>query len=285
MPRIVLVTNDSLNGQRILAAVNRRGVTPDAVLYVVGGFGIPERRGVGLLGRLLRWPTWAARAARRRWRFRREREAVYAARCTRVVPTGFMNSRRLLRDLRALAPDWIVLGGGGILGQEVIDTARVGVLNAHPALLPWVRGCGIVGASLAHGVALGATVHLVDRGIDTGPPVERRLLAARPEDTDLDALEVACDELAAEMMADVVEGIARGGAVPAGAPQTVRYPLFRWEDAEGRRHHGALAAAGRAHALYEAWRPLCTDARGTLPARFEPPATMTLEPVAPRASL
>ncbi|HEU4556481.1 MAG TPA: hypothetical protein VFS20_01485, partial [Longimicrobium sp.] len=138
----------------------------------------------------------------------------------------------------------------------------------------------ITGASLEHGVALGSTVHYVDKGIDTGAIIERRLLPVSPGDTNLADLELACFELAAEMMADTVEAIVRG-AVPRGVPQPARFRLFRAVDAETMRRHMALAAARRAHELYEAWRPLCIDAeRGLLPAdAFEPPPTVTLEPV------
>jgi|GEM_PF-1363348 len=281
MPRVILITNDSMHGQRVLQTIWKRGIVLDAVLYLTGSLGMPAPRGVGLGGRMARWPRTAASAVKRTVLFHRKRKASYAKLCARVIGTGGMNSRRLLRDLRALAPDWIILGGGGILGPEVIETARVGVLNAHPALLPWIRGVGITRASLEHGVALGASLHYVDRGIDTGALIERRLIHVDSTATTLGDLELACHTLAAEMMADAVEAIVRGGQVPAGERQTVRYPLFRAADAAMRRHH-ALAAAGRAHALYEAWRPLCEDAeRGTLPAGpFDPPPTVTLKPIA-----
>ncbi|HEU4562285.1 MAG TPA: formyltransferase family protein, partial [Longimicrobium sp.] len=148
MPRIVLITNDSTHGQRILETVWQRGIMLDAVLYLTGSFGIPNRRGVGLVGKLLRWPKWSALAVRRKLHFHRRRKALYAVRCARVIATGGMNTHGLIRDLKALAPDWIILGGGGILDPEVIETARRGVLNVHPALLPWVRGVHITGASL-----------------------------------------------------------------------------------------------------------------------------------------
>jgi methionyl-tRNA formyltransferase len=267
MMRVVLTTADSAHGQRVLQRIYERGIMLDAVLMLTGSFGPPRPRGAeGRGSRVLRWPRAAASAVRRKWRFQRRRRASYATRCQRVVATGDMNSRRLRRDLLRLAPDFLVLGGGGILAPEIIETARLGVLNAHPALLPWVRGCGVVGHSLEQGVALGATVHRVDRGIDTGDVVARRLLPVAPGTVSLSALELAADELAAELLADVVEGIVRRGELPVGTPQADRYPLFRWPAVAERPRHEALAASGRAHELFELWRPLCTDARWTLPA-------------------
>jgi folate-dependent phosphoribosylglycinamide formyltransferase PurN len=265
--RIVLTTGDSAHGQRVLQRIFERGIMLDAVLMLTGSFGPPRARGNETrASRLLRWPRAAASAARRKVRFHRRRRASYATRCARVIPTGDMNSRRLRRDLQRLDPDFLVLGGGGILSPEIIETARMGVLNVHPALLPWVRGCGVVGHSLEQGVALGATVHLVDKGIDTGAVVARRLLPVAAGPVSLAALELAADELAAEMMADVVEGIVRRGELPVGVPQAERHPLYRWPPAAERPRHEALAKSGRAFELFERWRPLCTDtARWTLP--------------------
>lgn len=281
MARIVLITHDGIHGQRVLQTVRDRGIVLDAVLYLTGSFGIPAQRGAGLGQRLLRWPRRIAGAARAKARFHGARKAKYQARCATVIDAGAINGPRLLRALASLAPDWILLGGGGIVSPEVIAAARCGVLNAHPALLPWIRGVGTVGASLQPGVALGATLHYVDAGIDTGALVQRRLVPVGPDDRRLGLLERACWELAAGMMADAVEGIVRRGEVPAGVAQDVRFPLFRRPDAAELERRRALAAAGRARELYEAWAPLCIDQeRRILPAGpVHPPSVTTLEPV------
>ncbi|HEX8391470.1 MAG TPA: formyltransferase family protein [Longimicrobium sp.] len=283
MARVVLITNDSMHGRRVLQALWERGIVLDAALYLTGGYGLPAPRGVGFMGRIAQWPRAVARTARRRLRFVRERRAAYASRCARVVGTGAMNSPRLLRDLRALSPDWIVLGGGGILRDEVIAAARLGVLNAHPALLPWIRGTGVTGHALEHGVALGATLHRVDRGIDTGAILQRRLIPVGTEGATLDALELNCLQLAAEMMADAVQAIVGGGELPAGTPQSARYPLFTFPTDHEARRHRALPADVRARALFDAWRPLCADPeRLILPADLATPATVTLPPAKER---
>jgi folate-dependent phosphoribosylglycinamide formyltransferase PurN len=202
---------------------------------------------------------------RRKVRFRREDRGWFALRCRRVIATGDMNSRRLRRHLERLAPDYLVLGGGGILAPDIIATAGAAVLNAHPGLLPWMRGCGVTGHALERGVALGATVHLVDAGIDTGALVARRLLPVQPGPSSLNALELAADDLAAQLMADVVEALVRRGERPVGVRQEQRFPLYRWPPAEQRPAHEALARAGHAGELFERWRPLCTDAVWALP--------------------
>jgi hypothetical protein len=80
-------------------------------------------------------------------------------------------------------------------------------------------------------------------------------------------------ELAAVMMADVVEDLVRHGRRPNGVPQQRRFPLYSHLPEEERTIHADLAAAGRAFELFELWRPLCSSAESwTLPAAaFEAP--------------
>ncbi|WP_211303969.1 formyltransferase family protein [Pseudosporangium ferrugineum] len=268
MTRIVMTTSAGHRGLLLLDRLHRRGIVLDAVLVLAGGLEPPPARpGESGLHRLARWPASAARSVRRRFRLYRRRRRWFEARCRRVIVTGYLNSRRLERDLRRLAPDYLVLGGGGVLRPHIIATAGSGVLNAHPALLPWVRGCGVVGYSLAAGVALGATVHLVDAGIDTGPVVARRLLPVPPGPCALADLEAAADEAAAELLVDVVEALVRRGERPAGTPHAERFPLHRLAAADvDRPAHEALAAAGRAAELFDRWSPSAIDAAWALPA-------------------
>jgi folate-dependent phosphoribosylglycinamide formyltransferase PurN len=244
-PRVVLLAGDNQQARRILETLHARGIPPYAVLILTGSL------------RLSAGPRALAATARRKLAFRLKRRTVFRQWSPRVVGTGELNGARMLRDLRRLQPDFLVLGGVGILREETIATARRGVLNAHPALLPWVRGNGVVGHSLAQGIPIGATIHLVDRLIDTGAVVARRLLPVRPGGIPLPELEAGAGGLAAEMMADVVESIIQTGEDPSAIPQPTRYPLVRWPDAGGRRKLMALAEAGRAHELYAAWEPHC----------------------------
>ncbi len=272
-PRVVLITNDSRNGQRLADVMHRRGTPFDAVLLLTGGFGLPPSRSRGVLRRLLSWPRSVHSTIRRKVRFHRHRKGPYGQRSPRVIATGAMNGARLVRDLRALEPDFIVLGGGGILLPSVIGTARMGVLNAHPALLPWVRGTQVVGRSLEVGIPLGATVHLVDATIDTGPIVARRLVPVAEGPATLAALDEAAWTLAAEMMADVVEPIKRRGELPVGVAQAERFPLYGNPAAAERQGWEALAAAGRAGDLFRLWSPHCTEGeRWVLPLDAPPPA-------------
>ncbi len=58
------------------------------------------------------------------------------------------------------------------------------VVNVHPSLLPAFPGAHAVEEQLAAGVAeSGATVHLVDEGVDTGPVLAQERVPVLPGDT------------------------------------------------------------------------------------------------------
>lgn len=59
------------------------------------------------------------------------------------------------------------------------------LLNIHPSLLPAFPGLHPQRQALAHGVKVsGATVHLVDEGVDTGPIVIQAAVPVRDDDTE-----------------------------------------------------------------------------------------------------
>lgn len=57
------------------------------------------------------------------------------------------------------------------------------ILNVHPSLLPAFPGLNAAKQALDYGVAVtGATVHLVDAGIDTGPIVQQEAVVVAADD-------------------------------------------------------------------------------------------------------
>jgi phosphoribosylglycinamide formyltransferase-1 len=85
--------------------------------------------------------------------------------------------RALAAAIAAHDPDLVVSAGFmKIVGPAVLDAFEGRLVNTHPALLPAFPGAHAVRDALAAGAAVtGATVHLVDAGVDTG-----RVLAQRP---------------------------------------------------------------------------------------------------------
>src|SRR6266436_9344356 len=94
-----------------------------------------------------------------------------------VVTCSDQNSARTVAQLTQWSPDLAIFTGGDILRDEVPKVPRLGILNAHLALLPEIRGMSSPEWSLLSGVPLGITIHCMDSGVDTGPIFLRREFA------------------------------------------------------------------------------------------------------------
>jgi methionyl-tRNA formyltransferase len=57
---------------------------------------------------------------------------------------------------------------GHIFPQNIIDHFDKKLINLHPSLLPLGRGADPIFWSMVEGLPQGATIHLIDKGIDTG---------------------------------------------------------------------------------------------------------------------
>jgi len=91
----------------------------------------------------------------------------------------------LVEHLRAHAVDLVCLAGYMRLLSPVLLRGYPGrVLNVHPSLLPSFPGLEAQRQAWEHGVKVsGATVHLVDEGLDSGPIVVQEAVAVSDRDT------------------------------------------------------------------------------------------------------
>jgi phosphoribosylglycinamide formyltransferase-1 len=113
-------------------------------------------------------------------------EAVAAYDPTLVVSAGFMK----------------------ILGKRFLEAFTT--LNTHPALLPSFPGAHAVRDALAYGVKItGATVHIVDDGVDTGPVVAQVAVEVADDD-DEETLHERIKAAERTMLVDVVRRWAQG---------------------------------------------------------------------------
>jgi phosphoribosylglycinamide formyltransferase-1 len=80
--------------------------------------------------------------------------------------------------------EWVACAGYmRILSDAFLHSWKNKILNIHPSLLPAFPGVDGQGQALAHGAQIvGATVHLVDTGCDTGPILAQGATAVLPED-------------------------------------------------------------------------------------------------------
>ena len=101
--------------------------------------------------------------------------------------------------------DLVVLAGFmRILGKELVSAWRHRMINLHPSLLPSFRGINAVGQALEAGVKVtGATVHIVDEGLDTGPIVAQEAFPI-PEGATREEVEETLHAVEHELLAKVV---------------------------------------------------------------------------------
>jgi phosphoribosylglycinamide formyltransferase 1 len=103
---------------------------------------------------------------------------------TVVVPhAGFADrpafDAALVAVLREHGVEWVVLAGFmRLLTETFLEAFALRTVNIHPALLPAFPGVDAQRQALAYGVRVsGCTVHLVDRGTDTGPVIAQSVVA------------------------------------------------------------------------------------------------------------
>jgi phosphoribosylglycinamide formyltransferase-1 len=127
--------------------------------------------------------------------------------------------RALAGELTARRPDWVVCAGFmKLLGPAVLGAFAGRVVNTHPALLPAFPGAHPVRDALSAGVTTtGATVHLVDSGVDTGPVLAQRPVPVLPDDDEArlhERIKTVERELLVQTLADLVAGALPTPALP-----------------------------------------------------------------------
>jgi phosphoribosylglycinamide formyltransferase-1 len=135
---------------------------------------------------------------------------------TVVVPHGAYPDRRafdaaLVATLREHAVEWVVLAGFmRLVTDTFLEVFAMRTVNVHPALLPAFPGIDAQKQALAYGVRVsGCTVHLVDRGTDTGPVIAQSVVPVLPGD-DEEALRLRILEQEHALLPRVLQWIAEG---------------------------------------------------------------------------
>ncbi|WP_072312709.1 phosphoribosylglycinamide formyltransferase [Agrococcus sp. Marseille-P2731] len=120
-------------------------------------------------------------------------------------------SRRVADRVAAFEPDLVVLSGFmRLLSPEAVARFEPALLNTHPAFLPEFPGAHGVRDALAAGVTeTGASVIIVDSGVDTGPILAQQRVPIEPDDSP-DALHDRIKLVERELLASVITDIADG---------------------------------------------------------------------------
>ena len=163
----VLVSGGGTNLQALLES-EQRGENPNGKIVLV----VASKPGVYALERAANFGVESAVVSRRDYASSADFDAA------------------LLGVLQAHDIDVVVLAGFlSVLGERVIAAYRNKIINVHPSLIPSFCGPGFYGLkvhekALERGVkVVGATVHFVDEGTDTGPIILQKAVEVEQGDT------------------------------------------------------------------------------------------------------
>jgi len=123
----------------------------------------------------------------------------------------------LTDTVAAFEPDLVVLAGFmKLVGPKFLRRFADRVVNTHPALCPAFPGTSGPADALAYGVKVtGATLFVVDEGVDTGPIVAQTVVPVE-EDDDVESLHERIKVAERQMLVESVGRIAREGMTVAG---------------------------------------------------------------------
>jgi len=139
---------------------------------------------------------------------------------TFTVPYSAFSSREawgeeLAEQLDVWNPDLIVLSGlMRLLPAALVARYAPRIVNTHPAYLPEFPGAHGVRDALAAGVdSTGASVIVVDDGVDSGPILAQERIPVLPGDTE-STLHERIKPVERRLLIDVVRRIATGELTP-----------------------------------------------------------------------
>ena len=164
---VVLVSGGGTNLQAIIDAVESGGITNTRIAGVISN-------------------------NKNAYALERAKKHGIESRC--VSPKDFTSreefNERFQEAVEEWKPDLIVLAGFlVVIPPSMIERYRNRIINIHPSLIPAFCGTGFYGlkvheAALKRGVkVVGATVHFVDEGTDTGPIILQKAVELEPQDT------------------------------------------------------------------------------------------------------
>ncbi len=166
---------------RVVVLVSGGGTNLQAILGAIDDGTIANAEIVGVISN-----------NRKAYALERAKDHGIFARCVSPKDYGSREefNGKLLEAVDELRPDLIVLAGFLVVIPEMmIRRYRNRMINIHPSLIPAFCGTGYYGlkvheAALARGVkVVGATVHFVDEGTDTGPIILQKAVEVHTGDT------------------------------------------------------------------------------------------------------
>lgn len=114
--------------------------------------------------------------------------------------------------------DAIVFTGGGLIRKNILAIPRIGVINCHAGLLPRYRGMDVVEWAALEAEtfppATGLTLHLMDKGVDTGPILKTLPLPLAPGET-IESLRIRIEPEMVHLVMAGLRGLRDGLVTPS----------------------------------------------------------------------
>lgn len=160
-----------------------------------------------------------------------------------VYPEATIRDVVQLEKLGLLSCDWLLCANTTyIVPKEVLASFSERALNLHPGLLPAYAGLHTHQWAIRNGEAeFGATVHMIEAGLDTGDVVAVRRFVIRPEDTGL-SLYRNCMRTGSQVFAEVLRCILAGDSLPKSPQDLSKRRLYRHAEAVDSRIDWTMSA-------------------------------------------
>jgi len=130
-----------------------------------------------------------------------------------LLSFDMMNSGTILVALLEDSDTVAILAGAGLADRATIMAVHGKCLNAHPALLPGIRGVDVLEWAIVKGKPLGVSAHLVTTSVDAGDILKTCELTPQLGET-FEEFAARVVDLQADVLADAALEYASGEAKP-----------------------------------------------------------------------
>ncbi len=147
------------------------------------------------------------------------------------VRCGDINSKDFASYMRVIGPDIVAVLGSSVIKPEIMVIPSVAMINLHSGLSPYYRGTWSYGWPIVNDDPgyIGATVHHVNAGIDTGDIISQTRPVLDSSD-DLNAIFLKVIAEGIELVADAIEKIHGSSGVTAYRQPRIAGGLYRTKD-------------------------------------------------------
>lgn len=133
-----------------------------------------------------------------------------------ATTVGDVNSPEAVTFVRNYAPDIIAVNGTNLLRKPMLDLLpeiRHGIINLHTGLSPYTRGgnCNLYALLEGHPEWVGATIHHIDAGIDSGDLIRTAQIPMQPDDL-YEHIDIRTFRLGNDLLVDSLDAVAEGSA-------------------------------------------------------------------------